>query len=75
MVRITAEGLADCMFVDVDGNVLDPAVTPYVLMHDPKVHDTDRPLHALDLSASCSGCGVSEHVGWDREDLWMGRAC
>ena len=32
-------------------------------------------VHALDLSASCSGCGVSEHVGWDREDLWMGRAC
>ena len=43
MVRITAEGLDDCMFVDVDGNVLHPAVTPYVLMHDPKVHDTDRP--------------------------------
>ena len=41
MVRITAEGLDDCMFVEVDGNVLDPAVTPYVL--DPKVHDTDRP--------------------------------
>ena len=32
-------------------------------------------VHALDLSASCSGWGVSEHVGWDREDLWMGRAC
>ena len=32
-------------------------------------------VHALDLSASCSGCGVSEHVGRDREDLWMGRAC
>ena len=32
-------------------------------------------VHALGLSASCSGCGVSEHVGWDREDMWMGRAC
>ena len=32
-------------------------------------------VHALDLSASCSDCGVSEHVGWDRGDLRMGRAC
>ena len=32
-------------------------------------------VHALDLSATCSGCGVCEHIGWDREDLWMGRAC
>ena len=29
MVRITAEDLADCMFVDADGNLLDPAITPF----------------------------------------------
>ena len=43
MVRITAEDLNDCMFVDAAGNVLDPAITPYVLMPDPKVRETDRP--------------------------------
>ena len=45
MVRITAEDLDDCMFVDADGNVLDPAITPYLLMPDPKVRETDRPCH------------------------------
>ena len=31
------------MLVDTNGNVLDPVITPYVLMPDPKVHETDRP--------------------------------
>lgn len=43
MVRLSAEDLDDCMFIDADRNVLDPTVSPYVLMPDPKVHDTDRP--------------------------------
>ena len=43
MVRITAEDLDDCMFVDSDGNVVDPAVTYYVFMPDPKVRQTDSP--------------------------------
>ena len=43
MVRIAAEDLDDCMFVDADGNVLDPAVTPYVLTPDPKVRRADGP--------------------------------
>ena len=42
MGRITTEDLDDCMFGDADGNVLDPAITPYVLMPGPKVRDTDR---------------------------------
>ena len=41
-MRITTEDLDDCMFVDADGHVLDPAITPYVLMSDPKVRETDR---------------------------------
>ena len=43
MVRINAKDLDDCMFVDADGNVLDPAVTPYVLMADPKEFGTNDP--------------------------------
>ena len=43
MVRITAEDLDDSMFVDADGNMLDPAITRYVLMPDPRVRETDRP--------------------------------
>ena len=39
------------------------------------IHTQGKLVHALDLSASCSGWGVSEHVGWDRGDFWMGRAC
>ena len=43
MERITVTDLDDCIFFEADGNVLDPAVTPYVLMPDPKVRQTDNP--------------------------------
>ena len=36
MPRITAERPLEAVFMDEDGTVLDPAVTPYVLMPDPK---------------------------------------
>lgn len=43
MVQNTVEDLDDCKFVDADGNVLAPAVTPYVLMPNAKVRQTDSP--------------------------------
>ena len=43
MVRITAENLDERIFVDAEGNVLDPAFNPYVLMPDPKERETDGP--------------------------------
>ncbi len=33
---IGADDLDETMFIDEDGNLLDPAVTPFVLMPDPK---------------------------------------
>lgn len=36
MKRITADDLDETVFIDDDGIVLDPAITPYVLMPDPK---------------------------------------
>ena len=45
-MRLTAEDLADCRYVDTNGNVLNPAITPCVLMPDPKVRETDM-LHAV----------------------------
>ena len=43
MKRITAEELDEAIFIDDDGAVLDPAVTPYVLMPDPKPSGEDEP--------------------------------
>ena len=36
MKRITADDLDEAVFIDDDGTVLDPAITPHVLMPDPK---------------------------------------
>ena len=55
MAKITAEDLDDCMIIDADGNVLEPTVTPYVLMHDTKVHDTDRPCQLWIVARDDSG--------------------
>ena len=60
MVRITAEDLDDCMFVDADGNVLDPAITPYVLIPDPKVCETDRPCQLWIVTTDDAGYLPSE---------------
>ena len=60
MVRITAEDLDDCMFVDADGNVLDPAFTPYVLMPDPKVRRTDSPCQLWIVTRDDTGYLPSE---------------
>ena len=43
MKRITAEDLDEAVFIDDDGTVLDPAVTPHVLMPDPKTPEQGQP--------------------------------
>lgn len=43
MKRITAERLHEAVFMDDDGTVLDPAVTPYVLLPDPKLSPEGEP--------------------------------
>ena len=43
MKRITAEDLDETVFIDDDGTVLDPAVTPHVLMPDPKTPEQGQP--------------------------------
>ena len=43
MKRITAEDLDEAVFIDDDGTVLDPAVTPHVLMPDPKNREEGEP--------------------------------
>ena len=60
MVRITAVDLDDCIFVDAGGNALDPAVTPYLLMPDPKVHDTDSPCQLWIVNRDDAGYLPSE---------------
>ena len=40
---IGADDLDETGFIDEDGNLLDPAATPFVLMPDPKGHDTTGP--------------------------------
>ena len=77
MVRIAAEDLDDCMFVDADGNVLDPAVTPYVLTPDPKVRRADGPGHLpLEVEVEMEPFDEAERacdaanarMGWTREE-------
>ena len=53
MARITAEDRDDCTFVD--GNVLDPAITSYVLMPDPKVRRTDDPCQLWNVTTDDFG--------------------
>lgn len=36
---IAADDLDEARFIDEDGNLLDPAATPFVLMPDPKARD------------------------------------
>ncbi|MDD9991544.1 MAG: hypothetical protein OXP75_07075 [Rhodospirillales bacterium] len=36
MKRITADDLDEAVFINDDGTVLDPAITPHVLIPDPK---------------------------------------
>ena len=85
MVRITAEDLDDCTFVD--GNVLDPAITSYVLMPDPKVRRTDDPCQLWNVTTNDVGELPSEveiasfdeaesvcdaanmRMGWTREEV------
>jgi hypothetical protein len=43
MKRITAEDLAEAVFIDDDGTVLDPAIALHVLMPDPKPPEEGRP--------------------------------
>ena len=40
---IGVDDLDETRFVDEDGNLLDPAATPFVLMPDPKARDTPGP--------------------------------
>lgn len=42
-MRITAEELDERRFIDEDGNLLDPAETPFVLMPDPKAREAGGP--------------------------------
>ena len=50
MQRITAERLLETVFMDNDGTVLDPAITPYVLMPDPKPTPGGEPCQLLLLT-------------------------
>ena len=43
MKRITADDLDQAVFIDDDGTVLDPAITPHVLMPDPKAPEKGQP--------------------------------
>ena len=43
MKRITAEDLDEAVFIDEDGTVLDPAITPHVLMPDPNPPEEGQP--------------------------------
>ena len=43
MTRITTDELLEMIFVDDDGEVLDPETTPYVLMPHPGARPTSRP--------------------------------
>ena len=43
MKRITAEDLDEALFIDDDGIVLVPAITPHVLMPDPKTREEGEP--------------------------------
>ena len=43
MKRITAEDLYEAVFIDDYGSVLDPAITPHVLMPDPKPPEEGQP--------------------------------
>ena len=43
MTRITTDKLLKLIFVDADGEVLDPKTTPYVLMPRPGAHRTSAP--------------------------------
>ena len=60
MVRISAEDHGDCMFVDAEGNGPKPAVTPYVLMPDPKVRETDDPCQLWIVTSDDAGYLPSE---------------
>ena len=42
MTRITTDELLEMIFVDDDGEVLDPETTPYVLMPHPGARPTSR---------------------------------
>ena len=43
MRRVTAEDLDEAVFIADDGTVLDPAISPHVLMPDPKPPEEGRP--------------------------------
>ena len=60
MVRVTAEELDDGMFVDADGNVVDPAITPIVLMPDPKLRRTVGPWQLWIVTTDEAGSLPSE---------------
>ena len=40
---IGADDLDETRFIDEDGNLLDPAATPFVVMPDPKARETAEP--------------------------------
>ena len=60
MVPTTAEDLDNCMLVDADANVLAPAITPYVIMPDSKVRETDGPCQPWIVTRDDAGYLPSE---------------
>ena len=70
---IHAEGLDECRFIDGEGNVLDLAETPFVLMPDPKARDTAGPCALRIVTRGRQGYFPTEVEidGWEEAD----RAC
>ena len=62
VVRITAEDIAGDMFVGTDRNVLDPAITPYVLVTDRNEREIDRPCQLWIDTRDDAGNLLSEAV-------------
>ena len=62
VVRIIAENIDGYMFVGTDWNVLDPAITPYVLMTDRNVPEIHRPCQLWTVTRGDGGHLLSEAV-------------
>ena len=70
---IGAGGLDETGFIDEDGNLPDPAATPFVLMPDPKTRDTAGPCQIWIVTKGGQGYLPTEAMmaNWGEAD----RAC
>ena len=68
MKRITAEDLDEALFIDDDGVVLEPAITPHVLMPDPKTREEGEPCQIwLVMKDHCGYCPTELEMPSRRE--------